>query len=233
MITEEESSFESWDPDKFAHRAQYQKTLRTFSSSLIHGDVLDVGCGSRIYYDLQHTHSWTGIDVSKRMIDGIVFEDEVENKQIMQGDVLDMSFDDGVFDTVIANFLLHHLARGNRTNSAKRVQKAFDEVFRVLRPGGRFVIAENCQGPLEIPYHLLFSPLYHLAYKLKKIELPYFWKTKNFVHFGAKAGFQLQPLYVHIPIVESIYQPVTGVKTPAFMNGPLIQKMTLFEFVKK
>lgn len=226
------NTFEDWNPDGFAQDAQYQRTIRTFTSDLISGDILDVGCGSRIFYSLEKANSWTGIDISERMLSSIEFTDKIENKKIMQGDVLNLPFEDGSFDTVTSCFLLHHLARNNKKTSAERVQKAFDEIFRVLRPDGRLIVAENCSGPVEAPYHFFFGPIYYLALKFFKTEMPYFWKPKHFIAFGKKAGFNENPLYIHVPIVESVYQPIAGFSTPAVLNGDLIQKMTVFEFKK-
>jgi len=231
-VAQTPNTFENWNPDGFAQGAQYQRTIRTFTSGLISGDVLDVGCGSRIFYSLENTDTWTGIDISERMLSSIEFTDEIEDKKMLQGDVLDIPFEDGTFDTVTSCFLLHHLARTNKHISAERVQKAFHEIFRVLRPGGCLIVAENCRGHLEAPYHLFFTPIYYLALKFFKTEMPYFWKPKHFIAFGKEAGFCDNPLYVHVPIVESVYQPIAGFSTPAILNGDLIQKMTVFEFIK-
>ena len=73
------NTFEDWDPDGFAKGAQYQRTIRAFTSNLISGDILDVGCGSRIFYSLEKAKSWTGIDISKRMLNSIEFTDKFEN----------------------------------------------------------------------------------------------------------------------------------------------------------
>lgn len=226
------NTFENWNPDRFGRGAQYQSTIRAFSADMISGDILDVGCGSRVFYDLQKVNSWTGLDVSEKMLSGIEFVDNIENTKILKGDILDAPIADHSFDTVIAFFLLHHLAHKNRKISEQRVQKAFHEFFRLLRPGGRLIIAENCRGPLEAPYHLMFSTIYSLSLKFLKMQMPYFWKAKHFEGFGNKSGFAKKPVYVHVPIVESVYQPILGISTPALLNSDLIQKMTLFEFRK-
>ena len=44
--------FETWRPEAFGRMTRYQMTLRTFSAGLIRGDVLDIGCGARVYYDI-------------------------------------------------------------------------------------------------------------------------------------------------------------------------------------
>ena len=55
----------------------------------------------------------------------------------MQGDAESLPFDDRTFDIVYSNGVLHH------TNDT---QKAIDEVFRVLKPGGRAVIMLYCKS---------------------------------------------------------------------------------------
>jgi len=144
------NTFEAWEPDKFAKDARYMRTIKSFTSGQIHGDVLDVGCGSRIFCELSRASTWTGLDISNRMLDSIHFSEEFTNKKIMQGDVLDLPFD--------------------------------------------------------------------------------FWKPKAFLAFAEAAGFKPQAPYVHVPIVESIYQPATKITTPAFLNSNLIQKMTIVDF---
>lgn len=224
------NTFEAWEPDKFAKDARYMRTIKSFTSGQIHGDVLDVGCGSRIFCELSRASTWTGLDISNRMLDSIHFSEEFTNKKIMQGDVLDLPFEDDSFDTVTAFFLLHHLGLKNKKQSAERVQKAFREISRVLRKDGRLIVAENCPGPIEAPYHLLFSPIFALGKTFFKTDMPYFWKPRAFLAFAEAAGFKPQAPYVHVPIVESIYQPATKITTPAFLNSNLIQKMTIFDF---
>jgi len=230
--SENENTFETWNPDEFARDAKYMRTIRAFTSGLISGDTLDVGCGSRVFTDMRDVSSWTGLDISERMLSGIFFEDHIEDKKIMQGNVLDLPFEDNSFDTVTAFFLLHHLAQSNKSKSAERVRQAYREIYRVLRPSGRLVVAENCPGPAEAPYHLLFPVVYLIGKRMFKTEMPYFWPTKAHQKFAEASGFKSAAPYMHVPIVESIYQPVIKMKTPAFLNSGFIQKMTVFDFEK-
>ncbi len=224
-------AFEHWNPGMFNRDALYQRTIRTFTGALISGNVLDVGCGSRIFCDLRQAGSWTGIDISERMLSGIEFIDDVSEKRVCQGDVLDLEFSDDSFDTVTALFLLHHLGRDNRRESAERVQQAFREIYRVLKPGGNFLLAENCRGFLEAPYHWLYPAFYYLGKRFARTELPYFWKHQHYSHFGACAGFA-ETVFIHVPIRERIYQPVLNISIPPVFSHDFIQKMTVFNFVK-
>ena len=232
MKNDQTSRFNDWDPDAFDRGASWQKTIRAFTAENIAGDVLDIGCGSRVYYDLRSASSWTGLDVAERMLNSVQFVDKPKKSKFILGDARDIPVPPNTYDTVIACFLLHHLAKENRSKSFMEVSKAYEEAFRVLRPGGRFVVAENCPGPLEIPYHACFSVLYPLVLSIFDVELPYFWAAKTHRKMSSNAGFLNESGYVHVPIVEPVYQPVIGRPTPAFLNGDLIQKMTLFIFEK-
>jgi SAM-dependent methyltransferase len=60
-----------------------------------------------------------------------------------QGDVLDMPFDDGSFDVVWSQHV---------TMNIENKMRMFREVRRVLRPGGRFVLYEICEGSASTIY---------------------------------------------------------------------------------
>ena len=55
----------------------------------------------------------------------------------LQGDAENLPFDDGTFDIVYSNGVLHHTLD---------TEKALDEVYRVLKPGGRAVIMLYCKN---------------------------------------------------------------------------------------
>ena len=61
---------------------------------------------------------------------------DAEGCRAMQGDAEALPFDDGSFDIVYSNGVLHH---------TPSTEKALDEVFRVLKPGGRAVIMLYCK----------------------------------------------------------------------------------------
>jgi len=221
--------FETWSPEAFANCANYQNTLRKFSSSFIRGDVLDIGCGSRVYYNFKNIDKWTGVDLSKKMINEIQFFDNIDDSKLTldQGDATNLEYKDNSFDTVCAFFIIHHLAKESKDISEKRVISTLKHAKRVLRQDGCMVVAENASGPLEWPYHLMYSLFYKAAKKLFNIEMPYFWRKKQFYNLAKNAGFS-KVNCVHLTVDEWIYNPVLKIKVPPILSSSLFQTMTLY-----
>lgn len=221
--------FEDWQPDKFNLDATYQKELRDFSAGFIHGDVLDLGCGSRVYYNLQKAKSWTGVDISKRMSSDIHFIDKTDHlkMEMIVADAAEMDLTANAYDTVCAFFILHHLGRDNRTRSQARVLQTLQHSHAALRAGGKMVIAENASAFLEWPYHWLYSPLYKFGKKFLKSELPYFWRKTQMIAMLKQAGFK-SVTTCHFKIEDWIYNPVLRMKIPPLLSGSWIQSMTLY-----
>jgi ubiquinone/menaquinone biosynthesis C-methylase UbiE len=119
------------------------------------GDVLlDVGCGTGSLAIAARQRIGTagrvcGVDASPEMLA------RAKRKAAKAGAdvefrlaaVQSLPLPDGQFDCATATVMLHHLSRINRRNCAA-------EVYRVLKPGGRFLVVEfgsssNQHGPLR------------------------------------------------------------------------------------
>lgn len=94
--------------------------------------VLEIGSGPGHVADMlvQAGASVTGVDFSSKMVE--VAQRRYPKISFRQADAEQLPFDADSFDAVIANFVVHHLARPERV---------FREVNRVLKPGGRFAFA--------------------------------------------------------------------------------------------
>jgi SAM-dependent methyltransferase len=95
--------------------------------------VLEVGCGmgqlaQRLHEELEG--DVVAIDQSERMVE-LTRERGVDARV---ADVQELPFGDGEFDVVVAAWMLYHVPD---------VERALDEIVRVLRPTGRLVTATN------------------------------------------------------------------------------------------
>lgn len=93
--------------------------------------VLDLGCGTgRTTASLVKLGAEVcGVDISKEMI--AVASKKCRGAEFVVGDSEKLPFEDASFDLVVATFLIVHL---------KYLQRTFDEVYRVLKPGGTFIV---------------------------------------------------------------------------------------------
>lgn len=125
-------------------------------------NLIDVGCGAG-------RHSF---EAFRRGADVVAFDQDVEELnnvdailQAMQqqgeapatatgeavkGDALDLPYDDGTFDFVIASEILEHVPQDER---------AIDELIRVLKPGGRMAVTVPRWLPEKVCW--LLSDEYH------------------------------------------------------------------------
>ena len=110
--------------------------------------LLDAGCGTSTYIDTfkDRVRSVVGVDLSQGMLDQAEpkFRDH-SNVTLKQGSLTDLPCNDKEFDAATCNQVVHHLASGEELNRFDGIQKFAHEAFRVLRPGGVFVM--NTSSP--------------------------------------------------------------------------------------
>ena len=106
--------------------------------------VLDVGCGlggSARYLAATFGCRVTGLDLTKAYVETAAMLSErvglAEKVEFHQGSALDMPFADGAFDLVWTEHAQMNIADKRRL---------YGEIFRVLKPGGRFVFHDILQG---------------------------------------------------------------------------------------
>ncbi|MBV9786953.1 MAG: methyltransferase domain-containing protein [Chloroflexi bacterium] len=99
--------------------------------------VLEIGVGTgRIALPLirQNRYRYTGIDLSRSMMDVLRTKADSEQIALVQGDAERLPFADGAFDAVVGVHIFHLISGW---------QQAMDEVLRVLRPGGLLLHGRN------------------------------------------------------------------------------------------
>ena len=63
-------------------------------------------------------------------------EGVAERVQLLRGSVADIPFGDAAFDLVVSSLVIHNIF------SAKKMGRAFEEMARMVKPGGRFVYVD-------------------------------------------------------------------------------------------
>jgi ubiquinone/menaquinone biosynthesis C-methylase UbiE len=125
--------------------------LREKFRSLLEGKVLEVGVGTgkNIPYYPEDVEV-TGIDFSKGMLvkaQKRIDRLSVRNVSLIEMDVEDMQFSSESFDTVLSTFVFCTVPNPIR---------GLEEVYRVLKPGGKAVFIEHMRSEK----HFLNIPLY-------------------------------------------------------------------------
>jgi SAM-dependent methyltransferase len=144
-------SFWSWTSPSGARRAQrradiFIKTGRLEPSKR----ALEIGCGTGVFLEKVAASGAAlhGIDLSPELlVRAAERARSLPNVCVHRGNVEQLPFPDNCFDAVYGSSILHHL----------HLEPALQEVFRVLKPGGRSVFAEpNILNP-QVAFMFHFS----------------------------------------------------------------------------
>ena len=139
--------------DKFADRYDRQMNFwerllfpgsRQWAVDQARGRVVEIAVGTGLNLPLYSADTQViGIELSEQMLKlarrRVVEAGLGDRVELRQGDVQALELDDGCADTVVSTFTICTIP-----NPAA----AIDEARRVLRPGGRFVLAEH--GPSSV-----------------------------------------------------------------------------------
>jgi ubiquinone/menaquinone biosynthesis C-methylase UbiE len=120
--------------------------------SLKRAAVLEVGCGlgslaEELAKSAGSTHALDLTPTAARMT-GRRFSEGKYNALALQGDAENLPFPDEKFDYILSWGVLHH---------TPRTQQAIDEIYRVLKPGGRIGIMLYHRNSLNFYYHMVFK----------------------------------------------------------------------------
>ncbi|MDX1621910.1 MAG: methyltransferase domain-containing protein [Nitriliruptorales bacterium] len=120
-------------------------------------DVVDLGCGAGIDALLAGREvapdGWVlGVDMLERMVtraSGLAEEAGLHNVDFRAAPMEELPLDDASVDVVISNGAINLTARKSRVIA---------EAFRVLRPGGRMVVADLTIKEEELPTQIITHP---------------------------------------------------------------------------
>ena len=103
--------------------------------------VLDVGTGTGIVLHAiaPKVNEIIGLDISQAMLEHSNWQD---NKYFVKRDIREPFFHDSLFDRVVARMVFHHIIEDT--------QKASNECYRILKPGGKFILSEGIPPSKEV-----------------------------------------------------------------------------------
>ena len=166
-------------------------------NNLIGTSVLDLGSGTGAAYEQLINYETTAIDPDKKMLELNTFENKV------LGFAEKLPFEDNSFDNIFCSFVWRNVSDTN---------KAFNEVYRVLRPGGKFVLLD------------MTRPKNSFVQILHKIG------TFILLHLIGLITFNIEEYRFLHKSLDFYPQPENHLKKGAFIDLQ-IERMGLFDFV--
>jgi choline kinase/predicted SAM-dependent methyltransferase len=160
---------------EWTSRDELLNTIIEIAGDLRGKKVLDVGTGTGkvliAFKKQQANANYYGIDVSQGMLDKIDpsygFKLSIREMENLHG------FQDEYFDMVTARMVFHH---------AKNLEMAINEIYRVLKPGGSFIL---CEGNPPNRYSISF---YEDMFRFKEERITFL--LDDLVNLLASKGFQ-------------------------------------------
>jgi len=146
---------------------EVKKKFETISA----GAVLDVGTKDGEFIKvlmkvLKDYDSFTGIDISEEYVKKgkSEFKEAPVTLQAMNAEK--MTFQDNQFDTVCISYTIHHL---------ENIDTVLSEMYRVLKPGGYFIIQEMYSDGEQTKAQHVDMELHHLNVKIDTLlDIPHF-----------------------------------------------------------
>ncbi len=165
--------------------------------NLIGNSVLDLGSGTGAAFDQLLNYETTAIDPDKKMLELNRFENKV------LGSAENLPFEDNSFDNVFCCFVWRNVSDTN---------KALQEVFRVLRPGGKFILLDMTRPK---------NPFLKILHKIGTFKV---------LHLIGLLTFNLKEYRFLYKSLDFYPQPENHLKKDTFIDLQ-IERMGVFNFV--
>ncbi len=166
-------------------------------SNLIGNTVLDLGSGTGAAFDQLLNYETTAIDPDKKMLELNTFENKV------LGSAEDLPFNDNSFDNVFCSFVWRNVSD---------TSKALEEVHRVLKPGGKFILLDMTRPK---------NPFLKMLHKIGTFKV---------LHLIGLLTFNLKEYRFLYKSLDFYPQPEDHLKKDTFVNLK-IERMGLFNFI--
>ena len=100
--------------------------------------ILDLGCGRgmqtrELGQRLRGTGQVIGLDLTPAMVQNARAANNLTNVDFVVGTIEALPFADNIFDLIVSNCVINH---------ARDKRKVYEEIFRTLKSGGKFIIGD-------------------------------------------------------------------------------------------
>lgn len=130
--------------------------IRNRLNALITGILVDIGNGGVFTYDTEIPQRIIAVDPAFWGQENVMPSPNIEYMPTIASRM--PSIADASVDTVLMQFILHHIVGKTLDDAEKEVAASLREVHRILRPGGRLIIVEMITSSfIEKCEELLYS----------------------------------------------------------------------------
>ena len=141
-----------------AESGLYERYLKPYLAAIAPRSVVDVGCGMGRAVTLMARDGYDAFGVDVPQVARLWADYENDPRRFVSGDATALPFRDGVFDLAVSRGVIEHIGTsiGHYTlNSDFRLarRRFAGELLRILKPGGRAVVAcPNKAFPVDIQH---------------------------------------------------------------------------------
>ncbi|MGV3489638.1 MAG: class I SAM-dependent methyltransferase [Tuberibacillus sp.] len=131
-----------------------------------------------------HVHQVIAFDLTREMLEAakrFIKENGHHNVDYVEGDAEDMPFEEKAFDIVTCRIAPHHFPH---------IKNFISEAFRVLKPGGQFLLDDNV-----VPEENDFDHFYNTIEKKRDYSHYRAWKKTEWIIMLETQGFEIQEWY--------------------------------------
>ena len=176
----------------------FDKSWRSKAADNLTGtSVLDLGSGTGAAFAQLMNYETTALDPDKKMLELNIFENKV------LGSAENLPFDDNSFDNVFCSFVWRNISDTN---------KALSEIYRVVKPGGKFVLLDMTRPK---------NSILRILHKIGSFKV---------LHLIGFLTFNLKEYRFLYKSLDFYPQPENHLKKDNFMDLK-IERLGLFDFV--
>lgn len=176
----------------------FDKSWRSKAADNLTGtSVLDLGSGTGAAFAQLINYETTALDPDKKMLELNIFENKI------LGTAENLPFDDNSFDNVFCSFVWRNISDTN---------KALSEIYRVVKPGGKFVLLDMTRPK---------NSILRILHKIGSFKV---------LHLIGFLTFNLKEYRFLYKSLDFYPQPENHLKKDSFMDLK-IERLGLFDFV--